>query len=138
MFGRILWARYSEKEDRYVDSLVWIAGVAMLGVAFFALAEPLGWGLIWVGVVVTGISSSSWNSVGMLAVIHEAGEQRAGRASGIVLLGFLTGLGVAPAVFGWTVDRTGSYLTMWVLSAAALAASFVVALRWRSSLGSRA
>ena len=90
----------------------------------FLGAPSLGLMLLWVGVVLTGLGSSSWNSVGMLAVITDAGVRGAGRASGVVLLGFLLGLGIGPPLFGWSVDVTGEYTVMWWLSIAA----FVVAL----------
>ena len=132
LIGRIVWAHVSEREHRYAEVLVVLAALSLAGIATFAIAEPWGVGWIWAGVVLTGVSSSSWNSVGMLAVIHESGVELAGRASGVVMLGFLTGLGVAPALFGWTVDTTGSYAAMWILSAVTSAGSLVVALRWRA------
>ncbi len=80
------------------------------------------------------LGSSSWNSVGMLAVMIEAGTGSTGRASGMVLLGFLTGLGVAPPVFGAIIDRTGSYDLMWLLSALTATAAGIVIAAWRRSV----
>jgi cyanate permease len=73
----------------------------------------------------------------MLAVINEAGAPT-GRASGMVLLGFLLGLGIGPPLYGATVDATGSYTAMWLLSllAAGLSLWLVVAWRQRSGIGS--
>ena len=84
--------------------------------------------------MLTGLSSSTWTSVGMLAVMLGAGPARSGRASGIVMFGFLTGLGVAPPLFGWTVDRTGSYASMWTMSivAAVIATGVTIAWQFRS------
>jgi cyanate permease len=67
----------------------------------------------------------------MLAVVDDAGPVAAGRASGVVMFGFLAGLGAGPPLFGYTVDATGSYATMWWLSIAGAAAAFAVAVRWR-------
>jgi cyanate permease len=72
----------------------------------------------------------------MLAVIDEAGTAT-GRASGVVLLGFLAGLGIGPPIFGATVDATDSYTTMWLLSIAASAVALGLVMAWRRSVGSR-
>jgi MFS family permease len=70
----------------------------------------------------------------MLTVMAEVGALATGHASGIVLFGFLTGLGVASPLFGAIVDRTGSYDVMWLLSAAAAAVAIVVVALWRRSV----
>ncbi len=93
-------------------------------------ATSVGPAALWAGALATGIGSSTWNSVGMLAVMGEAGPERAGRASGVVMLGFLTGLGAGPPLFGLSVDVSGSYATMWGLSIAAAAAGTLVAWGW--------
>ncbi len=119
--ARILWARYAERRHRYL----WSLGVmAMLGViaSILLLASTRWIWLLWVGAVLIGASTSAWNSVGMLTVINEAGAAT-GRASGVVLLGFLTGLGVGPPLYGATVDATGSYAAMWIMSIVASAAA---------------
>ena len=87
--------------------------------------------LLWPGVVLIGASSSAWNSVGMLAVMDTAGTARTGRASGVVLLGFLGGLAFGPPIYGAIVDRSGSYAGIWIMSAivAALATLLVVYYR---------
>jgi cyanate permease len=82
-------------------------------------------------VIITGASTSAWNSVGMLATIDEAGPALTGRASGVVLLGFLTGLGIGPPLYGATVDATGSYTLMWVISIAAAMATTGFVWVWK-------
>ena len=128
--ARILWARYAERRHEYLGPL---GTMALLGVVASALllAANLWVGLLWIGAVVTGASTSAWNSVGMLAVIDEAG-MATGRASGIVLFGFLTGLGVGPPFFGATVDATGSYAPMFLISVAAAAVAVGLVWVWRS------
>jgi predicted MFS family arabinose efflux permease len=127
--GRIAWARYAERSQRYLPSL---SIVAVLGVAasLLLLASTRWAALLWVGAIVTGASTSSWNSIGMLAVINEAGSAT-GRASGVVLLGFLAGLGIGPPIYGATVDATGSYTAMWLISIGAAALGFALVLVWR-------
>ncbi len=69
----------------------------------------------------------------MLAVIDYAGRERSGRASGVVMLGFLAGLGLAPTLFGWLVDRTESYTPMWLISIGILGAACALSLWWLRS-----
>ncbi len=116
-----------------------ILAVGSVGAAvLFFLAQSGGPWLFWIGAVMTGITSSSWNSVGMLSVIDHAGPEVSGRATGLVMLGFLTGLGVAPTLFGWLVDRTGSYTPMWLTSIGALAMASLLAVWWLSRTASGA
>ena len=136
-FGsRILWARRAEQRDDYTGPLGTMAILGMAAAALF-LASPTIIVLVWAAVILTGMSTSAWNSVGMLAVINEAGAPT-GRASGVVLLGFLLGLGIGPPLYGATVDTTGSYTVMWLLSllAAGLSLWLVVAWRQRSGIAS--
>jgi predicted MFS family arabinose efflux permease len=128
--GRILWSRFAERSSAYLGSLSVMAAVSVAAAGVFYAADAVAGWLLWPACVVIALGSSSWNSVGMLALMVDAGTASTGRASGIVLLGFLTGLGVAPAVFGALIDRTGSYDIMWLLSAASAVAAFAVSWRW--------
>ncbi len=129
-FGRIGWARAAERLDRYAAPLALIAVLSVGASAVLLAATTVGGAALWAGAVLTGISSSTWNSVGMLAVMDEAGPAQAGRASGYVMFGFLTGLGAGPPLYGFTVDLSGSYATMWWLSMAAAGAGAAVAWLW--------
>jgi len=124
--ARILWARYSEQRHDFLGPLRTMAILAVIASSLLLASTGWAW-LLWPGAILTGASSSAWNSVGMLAVINEAGAST-GRASGFVLLGFLTGLGIGPPLFGATVDATGSYTLMWLISIAA--ATVTVGLVW--------
>ena len=103
---------------------------------FFAAVDVAVW-LLWPAVIVIALGSSSWNSVGMLAVMAEAGIAATGRASGVVLFGFLTGLGLGPPVFGAIVDSSGSYDLMWLLSAITAVASGGIIIAWGRSVRRR-
>lgn len=123
--GRIWWSHHAERSGTYARSLAIMAGLTVVGALAYwsASVVPL---LLWVATVFTALGSMSWNSVGMLAVMAEAGPAATGRASGVVLLGFLAGLGAGPPIFGWTVDVTGSYAWTWAMAGlAALAAGAV-------------
>jgi len=132
--GRILWSRFAEHSGAFRGSLGVMAGLSVAAAAVFYAADSVGAWLLWPAAVLIALGSSSWNSVGMLAVMIEAGIGSTGRASGIVLLGFLTGLGVAPPVFGAIIDRTGSYDLMWLLSALTATAAGIVIAAWRRSV----
>jgi cyanate permease len=67
----------------------------------------------------------------MLGLIVIAGREAAGRASGIVLFGFLAGLGMGPPLFGWIVDSTGSYSIVWWLAAFASVGGAALVFLWR-------
>lgn len=132
VIGRLLWARFAERGSRYQVTLAILAALAVLALWSFTQADG-AIGLLWAGAVVVGASSSSWNSVGMLAVIDGSMAQGAGAASGRVLLGFLVGLGVGPPIYGRTVDTLGGYDTMWLVAAVAAALALVVIGIWRAS-----
>ena len=130
VLGRIWWARRSDRSGDYFRLLGLIAILSLVAAATMMAATWVGPWALWIGAVLTGWTSSSWNSVGMLAVIAEAGVERAGRSSGVVMMGFLAGLGGAPPLLGWSVDATGSYTPMWLISLGALAGGVLVSARW--------
>ncbi len=130
LFARIGWSRYADAYGRHDFTLAVLAVGSVGAVLVFVVAQEGAPWLLWIGAIATGVTSSSWNSVGMLAVIDHAGEEQSGRASGIVMFGFLAGLGVAPTLFGWLVDRTDSYTPMWLISVGALAMAAVLAVWW--------
>ncbi len=121
--GRILWGRLAEVRLGTWRSLEYIAVIASSAAVTLVAAEAVPW-LLWVAAVLTGVSASAWNSVGMLAVIQTVSPAQAGRASGVVLLGFLSGLGLGAPAFGYSIDRLGTYTPGW----AAVAAVFLIGL----------
>ncbi|MDH3539509.1 MAG: MFS transporter [Acidimicrobiia bacterium] len=112
--ARIAWGRFAERTGRFRWSLAVIAAGGVLAVGLFGLAASASW-LIWPAAVVFGATASSWNSVGMLAIIAR-GPRGAGASSGQVLVGYLAGLGVGPIVLAWIVDQTSAYATSWLVS----------------------
>ena len=135
--GRIAWGRFAERSGAYRGSLFTMAGLSVAAAGLFFASGQIAVWLLWPAAICIAVGSSSWNSVGMLAVMVEAGIAATGRASGVVLFGFLTGLGLGPPVFGAIVDSTGSYDLMWVLSAAAAVAAGGVIIAWDRSLRRR-
>ncbi|HSK97784.1 MAG TPA: MFS transporter, partial [Euzebyales bacterium] len=106
--GRVGWSRLAERRLGASATLVALAAIGLVAVLAM-LAAGLAQPLLWVASAALGASSGSWNSVGMLAIIDRMPSEIAGAASGIVMFGFLVGLGVGAPPFGWAVDLTGSY-----------------------------
>ena len=121
--GRIGWGRISEHRLGAMRSLRIIAVLSSLAALTMIAADSVTW-LVWVAAALAGLSASSWNAVGMLAVIGAVPTRLAGRGSGVVLLGFLMGLGLGAPAFGYSVDRLGTYTPGWL----AMAGVFLVAL----------
>jgi predicted MFS family arabinose efflux permease len=115
IIARIGWSRVAEIRFGSVPVLSALGGLAALAAVVLLAAPPVGAPLLWVGAVVTGASASAWNAVGMLAVIQELPASLAGRGSGTVNFGFLAGLGIGAPVFGWSVDRLGTYRPGWAV-----------------------
>ncbi|MBW3619813.1 MAG: MFS transporter [Actinobacteria bacterium] len=128
--SRITWSTVSERGATFSRPLGAIALLATVSAAGLMAAPAVGVWLLWVAAVVHATSGLAWNSVGMLAVMHVAGNRQAGRASGIVLLGFLAGFSIGPPLFGWSVDTTGSYAAGLAVVVLAFAAAGIVMLRW--------
>lgn len=123
VIGRIGWARLAEGSlgsDRSLFALAILSTV----VGLMLIVAPI-WGawMIWPVAVLAGLSVAAWNSVGMLAVIERVPVERAGSASGTVMLGFLGGLGVGAPAFGRSVDVLGDYRPGWIF----VTACFVLA-----------
>lgn len=123
VFARIWWGRLAELRLGSERSLR-IMAIGAIGAAATLYAAPWAGWLIWVAAIITGFTASAWNAVGMLAVIQSVPSQLAGKGSGVVLLGFLLGLGIGSPIMGWSVDTTGSYQPGW------LAISLLFAAGW--------
>lgn len=136
VLARIGLARSVESVGHYARPLGMLSAAAFAGIGMVWLSSVggLGW-LLWIAVLVLGSSLVAWNSVGMLAVMRDAGHERTGRASGHVLAGFLAGLAASPTLFGYSVDVTGSYVLGWssLLTLVALAALCTLGWLRRSS-----
>lgn len=110
--GRIGWGRLSERSLGAMRSLRIISVMSTVSALLLVAAQTAPW-VVWVAALTTGLSASSWNAVGMLAIIQSVPTRRAGRGSGVVLAGFLLGLGLGAPAFGYSVDRLGTYLPGW-------------------------
>ena len=111
--GRIGWGRLSERSLGAMRSLRIISVLSFVSALLLVAAETAPW-MVWVAALTTGLSASSWNAVGMLAIIQSVPTRRAGRGSGVVLAGFLLGLGLGAPAFGYSVDRLDTYVPGWL------------------------
>jgi predicted MFS family arabinose efflux permease len=123
--ARISWGRIAERRFGSARSLAVIAVLAVIAALVLAAARQLA-PLVWLGAMLAGASASSWNTVGMLAIIQSVPASRAGRGSGVVLFGFLAGLASGAPLFGWSVDRLGTYTPGWLAVAAVFSVGLVV------------
>lgn len=128
VIGRIGWGHMSERRLGAIRSLEVIAVMAFVSPIILIVAQFAPW-LAWIAAVTTGLSASAWNAVGMLAIIQSVPTRLAGRGSGVVLFGFLMGLGLGAPSFGYSVDRFGTYVPGWVAAAVVFASSLLVTRR---------
>ena len=89
--------------------------------------------LLWPAVLLYAIGHTAWNAVANLAVIMKVAPRDAGRASGVIMLGFLMGLTIAGPATGAIVDGTGRYDVAWWLSVALAVLAAIVLVRHRSA-----
>ncbi len=125
--ARITWGRLAEHRVGTRTALVLLALLAAVTTVLLIVAPTAGRALLWPIALLTGFSAVAWNAVGNLAIIRGVGIETAGRATGVLLLGFLLGLSVGAPMAGAIVDATDRYAIAWaVLLVTALAAAATV------------
>ncbi len=105
--------------------------LAVVGAVYcltLALTPTVGAWLPWPSTILQAVGIGAWNAVAMLAIIMVVPLHMAGRASGIVMLGFLSGLSFGSPLAGFVVDQVGSYQPVWI-------GCLILALVAASSLG---
>lgn len=105
-----------------------MAGGAVVSCLLLVYAPSIAL-LLWIGAVLNGVTLGSWNTSANLAMIREMGSAGAGRATGILLFGFLIGLTVGGPFVGWSIDSFDSYTPAWLISAASCSLAAVVVAR---------
>lgn len=125
MGARVLVGRWAE--TRIAPTRL-LSLLAMVGVGYCLLlaivTESTRW-LLYLSPPLNAVGIAAWNAVAMLAIIMYFSTQQSGRASGVVMLGFLGGLSLSAPVAGFAVDHLGEYWPVWAVSAglAAIAAA---------------
>jgi len=121
MAARVVVGRWAETK---VTPTRLLSLLAMVGVAYCLLltvVTPATRNLLYLSPPLSAVGIAAWNAVAMLAIIMFFSKAQAGRASGIVMLGFLGGLSISAPLAGFAVDQLGEYWPVW-LTAAGLAA----------------
>jgi len=136
---RIVWAGAAETRIRPGRALAVQAGLTMVALTLLLLATAVGSGLLWLVAVVGSVGMNSWNSVAMLAVISGVPLALAGRASGVVVMGFMVGLSLGGVFPGLVETWTGTYTAAWavLLVLAGVAASLATFSKDLGNLGAQ-
>jgi len=111
--------------------------VLTLAGMLLAASLPAGASIAWVAAlaVLVGISAYAWTGLYGALTVEIAGPRSAATAVAWVhVLGGLGSFGGAP-LFGYLVDRTGSYRVGWLAAAAIVSLGLVAALRIREPRG---
>ncbi len=114
--ARVVTGRLAQ--DR-IDPARLLSILALFGAAYIATllaTTTIGSWVLWPATVLNAIGIAAWNAVAMLAIIVSVPRQVSGRASGVVMLGFLGGLTVGSPAAGAVVDRWGTYQPVWAAS----------------------
>lgn len=130
VLSRVGWGRLTERSGRVTMPLMAIAACSMGSVLLILAAETAGSWLLWGAALLFGSSTLGWIVVGMIGVVAEIGRERAGRASGVVLLGFYGGFIPSPVIFGAIVDHRGGYRLAWMVIAAVFLVATSIAIAW--------
>lgn len=130
VISRITWGTVSERWLGHGRTLRLLAAQSSVGAVLLASAS-MGMTPSWVMVVAMlalGSGAIAWNAVGMLAVMDYSPPLLVGKGTGLVLLGFLVGVGFGAPLMGLSVDTSGTYTPGWFGVAGLFAASAVVAV----------
>lgn len=132
LIGRLLWGRLIGRFRHVNVALTWLSLISVVATLILILSGRLESALlVWAAAAVAGLTMLSWNAVGMTAVVSEIDIATAGRASGTVMSAFLAGWMSTPALFGWTLDVTGSFLAGWSIVLGLNLAALLPLMAWR-------
>ncbi|MEO6652909.1 MAG: MFS transporter [Ilumatobacteraceae bacterium] len=133
MGARVMAGRWAETR---IDPTRLLSLLAMVGTAYCLLLAVVNEsirGVLYLSPPLNAVGIAAWNAVAMLAIIMFFSTGQSGRASGIVMLGFLGGMSISAPAAGFTVDRIGVYWPVWVAAAALTTCAAV--LMWFDSTG---
>lgn len=125
--SRIAWGRIGDVSGDVGRDLRLISLLSVVAVVLLASAGSVGAWSLWAGAAIAGMSMEAWNSLAGSGIISAVPVTKAGRASSLVQVAFMAGNAVGPALFGATVDASGSFTVGWVVCASV----FVVASMMR-------
>jgi predicted MFS family arabinose efflux permease len=129
--ARISWGSASERRLGHGRTLRLLALQSTLAATLLAMAS-LRWLPSWVlipAALLFGSGAIAWNAVGMLAVMDYSPSDLVGRGTGLVMLGFLTGVGLGAPLMGLSVDRLTAYTPGWLVVVILFTSAAVVAVK---------
>jgi sugar phosphate permease len=127
--GRIGWGVASDPiwHGRRKPALALIPPVGALGaLGLAALSHDTPAWLVGALAVVMGATVIGWNGLLLAYIAEQAGPHRAGTAIGLSVSIVFLGAVVYPPLFGWLVDRAGSYQPAWLILAVLLLSSLAL------------
>ncbi len=128
--ARIGWGNWAERLT-YAPVLRYLAiqsAASTLLLVAAALEVIPSWVLI-PAAVLFGSGALAWTAVGMLAVMEFSPPGLVGRGTGLINLGFLSGISLGAPLIGLSVDRLGVYAPGWLGVAALFGAGAFLAGR---------
>ncbi len=126
MGTRVWAARLAETRIEPTRLLVWLAYSAVACSLMLVAATSFGSWMMWPTAVMFSVGFTAWNAVAMLAVIKGVSVSQAGRASGVVIFGFLGGNSIGSPAAGYVIDSFESYQPVWWAAAVLSAAGAMV------------
>lgn len=129
--SRIWWARLTETRVHPASALAIQSALTVAAMALLLAATSFHGSLMWVMSLLAGFTMMSWNAVAMLAIITGVPVALAGRASGIVMLGFMSGLSIGGLAAGYVIEWTGGFETVWLSFAVCAVGASLLALNMR-------
>jgi sugar phosphate permease len=124
--SRLGWGWRADRIARPIRVLPILSIGALVGTGMLVLAAETGTWALWIGSGVLGATALGWNGVAMLVAMNAVPPERAGWASGRIILFFYVGLVISPIPFGLLADRLGSYVVGWAFVALAFALATAV------------
>ncbi|NNE12051.1 MAG: MFS transporter, partial [Ilumatobacter sp.] len=118
MAARILVGRLAERRITPTRLLSLLAMVGFAYCGLLAIVTPSTRELLYLSPPLSAVGIAAWNAVAMLAIIMFFSTTQAGRASGVVMLGFLGGMSIAGPIAGFVVDQLGDYRYVWAAATA--------------------
>jgi len=127
--GRFLVGSFVDRADKR-----WVAAVCFLlqGGAVFTAAHSTHTGLLYVCVVVFGLTMGNIIMMQPLIIAEFFGVASFGKVSGMIMLFTSSGSAFAPMISGYLFDLSGSYVTSFTLFSSAYLLAAVVVLAARS------
>ena len=129
--SRIWWARLTESRVRPPSALAIQSAFTVVSMLLLLAAASVHDSLLWAISLLAGFTMMSFSAVSMLAIITGVPIALAGRASGIVMLGFMSGLSIGGLAAGYVIEWTGSYSAVWLAFAACGVGASALAMTMR-------